>query len=145
MEQGILKLGRGGECRRRPSAHASACWIHDHIRKVTLSQKKTKMSETARAVGRQRTTIIMECIGFRPSWSSNVELILRWDVYDQVWGDMKDILLKCYRSRAESGKLRFTAGWQCVILIIIISMAEPAGTDASKHGLYVRMESKRSK
>ena len=83
MEQGILKLGRGGECRRWPSAHASACWFHDHIRKVTLSQKK-KMSETARAVGRQRTTIIMEYIGFRPSWSSNVELILRWDVYDQV-------------------------------------------------------------
>ena len=81
---GILKLGRGGECRRRPSAHASACWIHDHIRKVTLLQKKTKMSETARAVGRERTTIIVAYIGFRPSWSSNVELILRWDVYDQV-------------------------------------------------------------
>ena len=86
MEQGILKLGRGGECRRRPSVHASACWFHDHIRKVTLSQKKKKkkMSETARAAGHQRTTIIMEYIGFRPSWSSNVELILRWDVYDQV-------------------------------------------------------------
>ena len=40
------------------------------------------MSETARAVGRERTTIIMEYIGFRPSWSSNVELILRWDVCD---------------------------------------------------------------
>ena len=38
------------------------------------------MSGTARAVGRERTTIIMEYIGFRPSWSSNVELILRWDV-----------------------------------------------------------------
>ena len=84
MEQGIPKLGWGGECRRRPSAHASACWLHDHIRKVTLSQKKTKMSETARAVGRQRTTIILEYIGFRPLWSSNVELILRCDVYDQV-------------------------------------------------------------
>ena len=42
MEQGILKLGRGGECRRRPSAHASACWLQDHIREVTLSQKKTR-------------------------------------------------------------------------------------------------------
>ena len=47
---------------------------------MTLSQRKTKMSETARAVGRERTTIIMEYIGFRPSRSSNVELILRWDV-----------------------------------------------------------------
>ena len=54
----------------------------DHIRKVTLSQRKTKMSETARAVGRERTTIIMEYICFRPSWSSNVELTLRWDVCD---------------------------------------------------------------
>ena len=53
---------------------------HDHIRKVTLSH--TKMSETARAVGRQRTTINMEYIGCRPSRSSNVELILRWDVCD---------------------------------------------------------------
>ena len=51
---------------------------------------------------------------------------------------MKDILLNYYRSRAESGKLRFTAGRQCVIM----SMAKLAGTDASKHGLYVRMESK---
>ena len=42
MEQGILKLERGGECRRRPSAHASACWFHNDIRKVTLSQKKTQ-------------------------------------------------------------------------------------------------------
>ena len=80
----ILKLGRGGECRRRPSAHASACWLHDHIRKVTLSQKKPKMSETVRAVGRERNTIIVTYIGFRPPWSSNVELILHWDVYDQV-------------------------------------------------------------
>ena len=32
----------GGECRRRPSAHASACWLHDHIRKVTLSHKKNQ-------------------------------------------------------------------------------------------------------
>ena len=43
---------------------------------------------------------------------------------------MKDILLKYYRSRAEWGKRRFTAGRQCVIM----SMAKPAGTDASKHG-----------
>ena len=56
---------------------------------------------------------------------------------------MKDILLKYYRSRAESGKLRFTAGRQCVIM----SMTKPAGPDASKskHGLYDRMESKRDK
>ena len=40
------------------------------------------MSETARAVGRERTTIIMEYIGFRSLWSSNVELLLRWDVCD---------------------------------------------------------------
>ena len=82
---------------------------YDHIRKVTLSQTKTKMSETARAVGRQRTTINMEYIGFRPSWSSNVELILRWDACVVI---MKDIIYKCYRSRAESGTLRFPAGRQ---------------------------------
>ena len=58
------------------------------------------MSETARAVGRERTTIITEYIGFRPSWSSNVELILRWDVCEQVLGQMKDIIYKCYRYRA---------------------------------------------
>ena len=106
MEQGILKLGRGGECKRRPSAHASACWLHDHIRKVTLSQKKTKMSETARAMGRERTTIIVAYIGFRPSWSSNVELILRWDV---GVGKVKDIIYKCYRYRAALDTLRFPA------------------------------------
>ena len=69
------------------------------------------MSETARAVGRQRTTINMEYIGFRPSWSSNVELILRWDACVVI---MKDIIYKCYRSRAESGTLRFPAGRQTV-------------------------------
>ena len=61
------------------------------------------MSETARAVGRQRTTSIMEYI---PLWSSNVELILRWDVCVVI---MKDIIYKCYRYRAESDTLRFTA------------------------------------
>ena len=79
---------------------------YDHIRKVTLSQTKTKMSETARAVGRQRTTSIMAYVGFRPSWSSNVELILRWDVCVVI---TKDIIYKCYRYRAESDTLRFTA------------------------------------
>ena len=74
---------------------------------MTLSQKKTKMSETARAVGRQRTTIIMEYIGFRPLWSANVELILRWDVCVVI---MKDIIYKCYRYRAESDTLCFPAG-----------------------------------
>ena len=106
MEQGILKLGRGGECRRRLSAHASACWLHDHIREVTLSQKQNKMSETARAVGHERTTSILAYIGFRPSWSSNVELILRWDV---GVGKVKDIIYKCYRYGAESDMLRFPA------------------------------------
>ena len=64
------------------------------------------MSETARAVGRERTTIIMEYIGFRPSRSSNVELILRWDVCVMI---MKDIglIYKCYQ--AESDTLRFPA------------------------------------
>ena len=64
------------------------------------------MSETARAVGRERTTSILAYIGFRPSWSSNVELILRWDASVVI---MKDIIYKCYRSRAESDTLRFTA------------------------------------
>ena len=83
-----------GRLRMRPPAG------YDHIRKVTLSQTKTKMSETARrsrAVGRERTTIMMEYIGFRPSWSSNVELILRWDVCVVI---TKDIIYKCYRYRA---------------------------------------------
>ena len=61
---GMTSVG-DGRLRMRPPAG------YDHIRKVTLSQTKTKMSETARAVGRQRTTIIMEYVGFRPSWSSN--------------------------------------------------------------------------
>ena len=133
----------GGECRKQPFAHVSACWLHDHIMEVTLSQKENKMSETARVLWRERTTIIVAYIGFRLSWSSNMELILRWDVCDQVFGEMKDIIYKCYRYRAESSTLRFPAISQCVIMSL--SMAEPAGPDASKHGLYVRMESKRSK
>ena len=67
------------------------------------------MSETARAVGRERTTSILAYIGFRPLWSSNVELILRWDACVVI---MKDIIYKYYRSRAESGTLRFPAGRQ---------------------------------
>ena len=39
-----------------------------------------------------------------------MELILRWDVCDQVLGEMKDIINKCYRYRAESDTLRFPAG-----------------------------------
>ena len=64
------------------------------------------MLETARAVGRERTTIIVAYIGFRPSWCSNVELILRWDV---GVGEVKDVIYKCYRYRAESDTLRFPA------------------------------------
>ena len=89
-----------GRLRMRPPAG------YDHIRKVTLSQKQNKMSETARTVGRERTTSILAYIGFRPLWSSNVELILRWDVCVVI---MKDIIYKCYRYRAESDTLRFTA------------------------------------
>ena len=47
------------------------------------------MSETVRAVGHERTSIIVAYIGFRLSWSSNVELILR---ANQVVGEMKDII-----------------------------------------------------
>ena len=36
-----------------------------------------------------------------------MELILRWDV---GVGKVKDIIYKCYRYRAESDTLRFTAG-----------------------------------
>ena len=74
-----------------------------------MTLPENKMSETARAVRRERPTIIMEYIGFRPSLSSNVELILRWDACVVI---MKDIIYKCYRSRAESGTLRFPAGRQ---------------------------------
>ena len=72
---GVRSVGDGRLCMRPPAGY-------DHIRKVTLSRTKTKMSETARAVGRERTTSILAYIGFRPSWSSNVELILRWDICD---------------------------------------------------------------
>ena len=51
------------------------------------------MSYTDRAVGRERTTIIMEYINLRPQWSSNIDLTLRWDVCDQVLDEMKN---KCY-------------------------------------------------
>ena len=67
------------------------------------------MSETARAVGRERTTSILAYIGFRPSWSSNVELILRWDACVVM---TKYIIYKCYRYGAGSDTLRFPAGRQ---------------------------------
>ena len=54
-----------------------------------------------------------------------MELILR---SNQVVGEMKDIIYKCYRYRADSDTVRFTAGRQCVIM----SMTKPAGPDASK-------------
>ena len=41
---------------------------------------------------------------------AQTELILRWDVCDQVLGEMKDIIYKCSRYRAESDTLRFPAG-----------------------------------
>ena len=41
-----------------------------------------------------------------------MELILRWDVRDQVLEEMKDILYKCYRFRAELDMFRFPASWQ---------------------------------
>ena len=44
-----------------------------------------------------------------------MELILR---SNQVVGEMKDIIYKCYRYRADSDTVRFTAGRQCVILIM---------------------------
>ena len=56
---------------------------------MTLTENQ--MSETARSVKRERTIILIEFIGFRPSWSSNVELILRWDVCDTILAEMKDI------------------------------------------------------
>ena len=50
------------------------------------SLNKNKMSYTDRAVGHERTTTIMEYIDLRPQWSSNMELILCWDVCDQNEG-----------------------------------------------------------
>ena len=111
----------------------SAFWLHDHIREVTLSQKKTKMAETARAVGREQTTIIMEYIRFRPLWSSNVELILHWDVCDQVLGEIKDIIYKCYRYRAESSDSK----WR--------SRPDQTPQHMEFIRIYVHMESYRSK
>ena len=73
---------------------------------MTLSQTKTKMSETARAVGRERTTIIMEYIGLRPSRSSNVELILRWDLCVVI---TKDIIYKCYCIGLGPSRARFVS------------------------------------
>ena len=74
---GVRSVGNG-RLRMRPPASLStvslqaiygtrytetrAAW--GSVGEVTLSQTKTKMSETARAVGRERTTINMEFIGF---------------------------------------------------------------------------------
>ena len=119
---GVRSVGNGRLRMRRPASLSTvslqaiygtrytetrAGW--GSVGEVTLSQRQTKMSETARAVGRQRTTINMEYIGFRPSWSSNVELILRWDACVVI---MKDIIYKCYRYGAGSDTLRFPAGRQ---------------------------------
>ena len=119
-----------GRLRMRPPAG------YVHIWKVTLSQKKTKMSETARAVGRERTTIIMEYIGFRPSWSSNVELILRWDV---GVGKVKDIIYKCYRPSRTRFVSRLMIKWR--------HLGDQAGRTRQFKTwiIYVRMESERSK
>ena len=67
------------------------------------------VGDRSRAVRRERTIILIEFIGFRPSWSSNVELILRWDACVVI---MKDIIYKCYRYGAGSDTLRFPAGRQ---------------------------------
>ena len=53
-----------------------------------MTLPENKMSETAWAVRRERTTLMMEYIGFRPSRSSNVELTLRWDVCDHEGYDI---------------------------------------------------------
>ena len=61
-----------------------------------------------------------------------MELILR---SNQVVGEMKDIIYKCYRYRAESDTLRFTAYDK-----MASSRSKPARPDASKHGLlYVQV------
>ena len=74
------------------------------------------MSETARAVARERTITIMEYVGFRPSWSSNMELILHWDVCDQVLGKLNDIQMLLVSGRFGHASL--------------------AGPDSLKYGIY---------
>ena len=56
-----------------------------------MTLPENKMLETAWAVRRERTIILIEFFGFRPSWSSNVELILPRDVCDTILAEMKDI------------------------------------------------------
>ena len=73
---------------------------------MTIFGTSRKKQNVGDRLGRERTTIIVTYIGFRLSWSSNVELILS---SNQVVGEMKDIIYKCYRYRAELSMLRFPA------------------------------------
>ena len=71
-----------------------------------------------------------------------MELLLCWNVCDQVLAEIKDIIYKCYRYRADSDTVRFPAGRQCVIM----SMGQTRRLKTwNLLGLYVRMESNRSK
>ena len=65
------------------------------------------MSDPTRAVVDERTTTIMEYIYLTPQWSSNMELILRWDVCDQVLDEMKD---KCYGADERPARCGAPAG-----------------------------------
>ena len=82
-----------------------ACWLHDYIRERSAARQKENVGPP-RAVVDERTTTIVEYIGFRPSWRLNVELILCWDVCFQVLGKMTD---KCYGADERPARLRPSA------------------------------------
>ena len=102
MEKVYRNSGGVGECRRWQTAHAGFMTILGN----EVPRGKKKMSDPPRAVVDERTTTIVEYIGFRPSWRLNVELILCWDVCFQVLGKMTD---KCYGADERPARLRPSA------------------------------------
>ena len=71
-----------------------------------------------------------------------MELILRLDVCDHEGYNIQMLQVS-----GRVGHALFP-GWltlMCDNDLFIMSMAKPTGPDASKHGVYVRMESKRTK
>ena len=71
-----------------------------------------------------------------------MELLLRWDVCDHEGYNIQMLHVSGRVGHALfPGRLTL----MCDNDLFIMSMAKPARPDASKHGLYVRMESERSK
>ena len=71
----LLNLGRVGECSKRLLRMHEVSLTKETMTIFGTSRKKNKMSETVWPVGHEKTTIMVAYIGFRPSWSLNVELL----------------------------------------------------------------------